>query len=47
MKPSNFPLRKLTRKATAQGIVLTEDQKVAARAIRTKKDRGSVGTYHL
>ena len=40
MKPKNFPLRKLVRKARAEGRKLTDTEIELARLIRTKKNRG-------
>jgi hypothetical protein len=40
MKPTNFPLRKLLRKARAEGWTPTEAEKKAARERRTKKVGG-------
>lgn len=39
MKPKNMPLRKLERKARAEGFEITPADKIAARTKRTKKNR--------
>ncbi len=43
MKPKNFPARKLKRQLIAKGEKLEdhEGELIAARAIRTKKDRSN------
>jgi hypothetical protein len=40
MKPKNFPVRKLLRQLTAQGVMATPEQVDLTRQIRTKKKRG-------
>lgn len=41
MKVKNMPLRKLLRKAIAENLILTDQEKQTARNTKTKKFRGS------